>query len=85
MTEPRKKAEVRALVRAATAHLAQMAAVDGSYLEHVVAGASITLDVASRETRQLIAEEIRAEAEQLAGRMIAKERTPKASSAEVGA
>lgn len=85
MTEPRRRTEVRALVRAATAYLAQQAAVDGSYFELVVAGASMTLDVASRETRALIAEEIRAEAEQLASRTAAKEKTPKASSAEATA
>ena len=58
MTESKTRAEVRALVRRATAFLAQQAMIEGDYLEHVLGAASVTLDAGSKETRKIIADEI---------------------------
>lgn len=82
MTESKRKAEVRALVRRATAYMAQQSVIDGSYLEHVIRDATITLDVGAQETRRLIAEEIQSEAALLDSRATER-RAPSAKSAEV--
>jgi hypothetical protein len=72
MTESKIRAEVRALVRRATADIVKQAMISGEYRELVIARAPLVLDAGSLNVRASIADEIAAEVATLADRLTPK-------------